>query len=347
MISTSRLTTSRSAHSTNLVEQIKDDLRWTDWALSKIPMVCTVSAVLCLSEQQFGWSSVLNLLAFCFVFAPASAAFGFLINDLGDREIDALHQKRNTFLELGNKKATCLVVASVVLMLASSVAFSNRWEFLTLLLVWVLVTAAYSLPPLRLKERGAAGVVASTSAQSLLPIFIASVALTSHGGSLWILVPLALCSTACGASLELAHQRYDRLRDSSTNTPTWAVRLGMVKFNELYRSALTLDRISVGGILTVLLVLAFKSGNGLDLVSVAVVSGLYLASLLAVCSRERNSLVDPYYGSRTVADRLLHDLIPNLLIPTHALLSLCSISAQWLVPLGCFIAWRVLLPRLR
>lgn len=347
MTTTNLLTTSKPARSTNLVEQIKHDLRFTDWALSKIPAVCLMGAVICLSEQQSGWTSVWNLLIFSFVFAPASAAFGFLINDLGDRELDALHQKRNTFTDLGNKKATLVVIATAVLMLVGMVPFWNRGEFLGLLLLWFLVTVAYSLPPLRMKERGAAGVVASTAAQSLLPIFIAAAALAANSVSLWISLPLALCSTICGATLELAHQRYDRQRDSSTNTPTWAVKLDIAKFDKLYRFALTLDRVAVGVVLTILGALAVESGNRFGMVSIAVVVGLYLSSLVAVSLRDRNAFVDPYYGTRSLADRLLHDLIPNLLIPTHALFCLVLVAPHWLVPFGCFVAWRVLLPRLR
>jgi 4-hydroxybenzoate polyprenyltransferase and related prenyltransferases len=347
MITTGQLTTAKSDRSTNLVEQIKCDLRFTDWALSKIPMVCTVGAALCLSEQQTSWQNVWNLLIFCFLFAPASAAFGFLINDLGDRELDALHRKRNTFTDLGNKKAAWVVIATAVLMLAATIPFWNRWEFLGLFFLWLLVTTAYSLPPLRMKERGAAGVAASTIAQSLLPIFIASTALTANGVTLWLLIPLALCSTVCGATLELAHQRYDRQRDSSTNTPTWAVRLGITKFDRLYKFSLTMDRFAVGAVLTVLSVLAFAGGNLIGMVSIAVVFGLYLSSFVAVSLRDKNTFVDPYYGNRTLADRLLHDLIPNLLIPAHALLCLVLLSPHWLVPFGCFVAWRVLIPRLQ
>lgn len=181
----------------------------------------------------------------------------------------------------------------------------------------------------------------------MLPTFIASAALSNQGGSLWLLLTLALYSTICGATLELAHQRFDRARDYSTNTPTWAVRLGISRFDKLYRIALSLDRFAVGALLTVLSVLAVASGNQLGMVSIAVVFGLYLASLFNVSRRDKYSFVDPYYGERSLADRLLHDLIPNLLIPAHAMICLVLVSPHWLVPFGVFVAWRVLLPRLR
>jgi 1,4-dihydroxy-2-naphthoate octaprenyltransferase len=341
------LTTSPSVRA-NVLERVKLDLRWTDWALSKIPMVCAAAALICLSEHQSSPFAVLQFFVFTFVFATASAAFGFLVNDLGDRGIDELHNKRNTFLALGAARGKQLLGLVTLLMAGAGILFLGKLQFVALFVLWIAATAAYSLPPLRLKEQGLIGIIVSTLAQSLLPIFIACAALATQTQTLWFVLPLALSSTICSATLELAHQRYDCEKDRGTDTCTWAVRLDLNRLERFYHAALWMDRLAVGLVISALAIMAYTApATVVGLVSVAVISGLYLASILAIVLRKNSKLVDPYYGKRTLADRLVHDLIPNLLVPAYLLLSLAFVSPLWMSMLVLFIGWRVLLPRLR
>src|SRR5437870_3309478 len=98
---------------------LKRYVRWPDWALSRIPMLCVVGSYLGLVHGHDLTNFFTDFLVFTFVFASSSSAFGFLVNDLGDRELDRRHGKRNTFLELGTAKAMGLLAAVVAFMVLS------------------------------------------------------------------------------------------------------------------------------------------------------------------------------------------------------------------------------------
>jgi 4-hydroxybenzoate polyprenyltransferase len=288
-----------------------------------------------------------DFLLFTFVFVSCNSAFGFLINDLGDRELDRSHGKRNTFLELGTTKALSLLAAVIALMVLSGLPFIDRPRFVFFsALVW-LAAIAYSLPPLRLKERGAAGIATSSVAQWTLPVLLAFTALES--GSAWELGVFLLATTVSGVTLELAHQRHDLPNDAATRTSTLAVNLGERKIDRLYRWALWADRIAVGVVLAVVVLrsqaLELKV-TGFAVLSAAVIF-IYIAALLNVSVRlARGYEIDPYYGQRTMTNRILHDMTPNLLIPALLLTQLAVQSPIWSIALVVFLIWRLLLPRL-
>jgi 4-hydroxybenzoate polyprenyltransferase len=310
-------------------------------------VLCTVGSYLALVHGHRSGEFLTDFLLFTFVFVSCNSAFGFLINDLGDRELDRRHGKRNTFLELGTTKALSLLAAVIALMLLSGLPFVNRPRFvLVLALVW-LAAIAYSLPPLRLKERGAAGIAMSSVAQWTLPVLLAFTALES--GSAWELGVFLLATTVSGATLELAHQRHDLPNDAATRTSTLAVNLGERKVDKLYRWALWADRIAVGVVLVVVVLrsqaLELKV-NGPAVLSAAVIF-IYIAALLNVSVRlARGCEIDPYYGQRTMTNRILHDITPNLLIPALLLTQLAIQSPIWSIALVVFLIWRLLLPRL-
>src|SRR5207249_3775093 len=113
-------------------------------------------------------------------------------------------------------------------------------------------SVTYSLPPLRLKERGAAGILISSLAQWSLPILIAFAALET-GTSLerWMFI---LATTASGVTLELAHQRHDLPDDAQTGTLTLAARLGQSQVDKLYSCTLWLDRAAIGAIVSAVII---------------------------------------------------------------------------------------------
>src|SRR5438132_1236424 len=152
-------------------------VRWPDWALSRIPMLCTVGSYLGLVHGHTSTKFFIDFLLFTFVFASSNSAFGFLVNDLGDGELDRRHGKRNTFLEIGTTKGVALLGAVTAVMVLSGLPFFDRPGFALLWALWWLAAIAYSLPPLRLKERGAVGIAMSSVAQWTLPVLIAFAAL--------------------------------------------------------------------------------------------------------------------------------------------------------------------------
>lgn len=316
-------------------------------------MICSAGAYLCLVQNQTGGLSVYKFLLFTFLFATTCSAYGYLINDLGDIEIDKKHGKRNTFVILGKNRALILTGSIAAAMILVGITFSNRLEFLTLWMITILASTFYSLPPLRLKERGAFGIVISVIAQSTLPILVSYAALSSGElldfRDLLILVPFLLGSTVSGGALELAHQRHDLPRDKSTATSTLAVQASEQAIDKLYAMALWLDRIAVGVLVsasTAAAVLSTSShtnilfGGGLALMLMYALAFVYVGVHF-----KSDQHIDPYYGPRNITHRFLHDLLPHVFVPTYLLVCLSFQSPVWIIAVVCFLVWRIILPQ--
>jgi len=328
--------------------RVKRSVRWPDWALSKIPKLCIVGSYMGLAHGQTSAKFLTDLLLFVFVFATSHSAYGFLVNDLGDREMDRRHGKRNTFLELGTKKGWALLAAVTAVMLLSGLPFVIRPGFVALWGLWWFVAVAYSLPPLRLKERGAVGIVVSSVAQVTVPVLITFAALGA--GTRWERWIFILAMTLSGAVLELAHQRHDLRNDAQTGTLTLAVRMGQPKIDTVYSWALWLDRAAVGVVVAAVVLgsppLVFK-GHSTGLLTGLPLLFIYLAALWGTIARLRTGpLIDPYYGRRPIAERVLHDTLPNLFVPVFLLARLTWDSPIFVLGLVWFLVWRLWLPRI-
>jgi hypothetical protein len=149
--------------------------------------------------------------------------------------------------------------------------------------------------------------------------------------------------------LELAHQRHDLPNDAATQTSTLVVNLGELKADRLYNLALWLDRIAVGAVLAVV---ALRPHNiGLPtyayIGAAALLLFIYAAALVNLSlAFFKGDKLDPYYGQKTIAGRIMHEILPNLLIPAYLLTQLTLQSSVWSAALIVFLIWRLLLPRL-
>lgn len=328
------------------VRTIKRTMRFADWGLSKVPMLCALGAYLCLTQAETSSAAAVKFLIFTFAFATSHSAFGYLINDLGDIEVDVRQGKRNTFADLGMATGLKVLGAVIVVMLLSGLPFVSNKGFSVLWVLCCLTAVNYSLPPLRLKERGLPGLAVSTIAQCLLPGLIACAALTPGAyAQCWLFIAVG---TICGAVLELAHQRFDFDRDASTGTSTFAVRLGRERLDRLIDWALWMDRLALGGLLVwVVCTIPGVQWMGLpvNLVLGIPLIALYLAAFSNIAVRSLNGQqIDPYYGNRNLSDRFIHHILPGLALPAFLLCQLTAVNLFWSVALVMLLAWRFLLP---
>jgi len=322
------------------IGSVKRAIRWTDWALSKIPLLCWAGSYLCLFHHQVSWQCAAKMCLFIYVFAVSNAGFGFLINDLGDRTVDRLAGKRNIFNESGMKAGLISLGALLCVMVASACPFILQPGFPFLWALSLLACIAYSLPPLRLKQRGFSGIAVSVVAQSTLPLLLLCSAMGFAIGLESILLICVGSISAC--TLEIAHQRYDRPSDEGTETSTFAVQLGSNGIDTAYRVILVVDRLAVGLLITLVAVRGLYS-LPLGWIGLLLIP-LYLTALLVTTARMmRREQIDPWYGSRPWDQRLIHNVLPNICVPITLLVCLSQFSPAWLVLLICFICWRLLL----
>jgi 4-hydroxybenzoate polyprenyltransferase len=108
--------------------------------------------------------------------------FSVAVNDLADVEIDRVNLvgHRNRPLVMGLARGRELVVTAIAgALLQLGAAFAIGWPALVVTLFAILISAAYSIPPVRLAQRGAVASLILPACYVALP-YLTGVALTSR-----------------------------------------------------------------------------------------------------------------------------------------------------------------------
>jgi len=166
-----------------------------------------------------------TLLLFLAAFVPL-AAFVCVINDMTDLADDLKAGKVNRLAGRSDVfklcwLGGCLAAGSVAAMLC----FRGNAPALAVYLANWLAFAAYSLPPLRLKQRGFPGVVADACGGMLLPALWSALLLKAPLPPLFLAL-LAIWSFTFGLRGILYHQLGDVDSDRLAGTRTLVVRMG-------------------------------------------------------------------------------------------------------------------------
>ncbi|MDQ3282313.1 MAG: UbiA family prenyltransferase [Acidobacteriota bacterium] len=197
-------------------------VRWREWSASKIPFVWIACVAAALTSPLTD-VEIVRRAAGVILFTCLCAAFGHVANDFADRDCDEAAGKRGPAGRLTKVRATiillllaCAALTCLVLLAASRAAV---WAGA----VTVFVAAAYSLPPLRLKVRGAAGVWIAAAAQRTLPMFVAFIAIAPLNAAAWLLLAAA---ELAGTRWILVHQMLDADNDRKSGVATWVTVVG-------------------------------------------------------------------------------------------------------------------------
>lgn len=328
-----------------LLDGVARFIRWRDWGPGKIPVFCIGLLYAGLANRQISTAFVLDFAMFI-VFISLQSALGYAINDWGDRKLDVLHSKPNVFAHLSHAQGIMALATLLVLAFLSGLPFARRPMVLPLWMGLVFFALAYSLKPFRLKERGVWGLAVAALAQWPLPIMLTFAVLNRFGG--WDMIVFTIAITISGATLEISHQRFDRARDLSTQTGTLGSRMQATKLDRTFAIALLLDEIALGAILvTITLGLApvaiadWSLSPGLPLLGIYAI--LFAAALYETSQSQRGELLDPYCSSQPSATKLLHETLPNLVVPTY----LMALAMVYQPINGClllaFLFWRLVL----
>lgn len=231
------------------IENLKHLIRWEDWAFEKILPLFLTAFYISLAYNEFGSGFICDFL-FLLAFATFSAAYGFLVNDFGDHGADLRQGKPNAFAQLDRRRAPFTLGGVLALATLASLRFWQRPWFLPLWILWLLDATFYSLPPLRLKERGVFGLWAPALAQFILPSLIFFAALGHFGGiDMWA---FAAYVGAKGMSIALSQQLADLVNDAQTHTATYAVQRGRSRTERLYMVALLTESVLMAVLLAVM-----------------------------------------------------------------------------------------------
>lgn len=159
----SRMTRARPRE---ILASLGDMTRWTEWSQSKTP---ALAGGIFVALSSSGPMPLGQFVAW-FLASTGILAFGYAINELSDREIDKLAGKPNAFADLTSVQAALSIVGISAISLLPLLLLFRETASTVLIVAGVVLAAAYSLPPVRLKERGWFGIVAAGIAQRAIPL---------------------------------------------------------------------------------------------------------------------------------------------------------------------------------
>lgn len=220
-------------------ERLVSVSRAGEWWEYKLVPVFAVFYATCLETGVPLWSMWPAAVALLAALLPG-AAYVSVLNDATDIRVDRAAGKPNRIAG----KPRALVALMLALPAAAGLAVAWLWRddpplLLAYLGAWLAYTL-YSLPPLRLKTRGLAGVLADAAGAHLFPTLVAVLLVFRQAGAevdaAWT-VAVALWAAAYGVRGILWHQLSDFEADRAAGVATFALRRGPGRVAALARFA--------------------------------------------------------------------------------------------------------------
>jgi 4-hydroxybenzoate polyprenyltransferase len=327
----------RSKTLDEVIDFVNQYLGWRNWAVfaynSAIENIFPIFFI-ALHDRLFSWGFIADFFSF-FLFSMFSTTYGYLVNDLSDRDLDRSHRKSNTFEDDSIWKATLIVILFLFLSAPFGIRFVGKGLFLPIWLGWFLVTTCYSLKPIRLKERGKIGLTFVVLAQRVLPTLIVFEAF-GHWDGITVFV-FTLYIFFRGLSSDVNHQLDDYQNDAGTSTATFAVKTGIAKVKSLLCLSLEMEKV----LLIFCLVLMYFRLDDMRVQNVSLILPIligyivvYGASFFYVKKGTSVDIVNPFACGRKSIFHFLHHTFPSVVLPLYLgilLLSKYSISITILI----------------
>jgi 4-hydroxybenzoate polyprenyltransferase len=196
------------------------------WWFNKIPLSAFVLLLL-VDGKPFTVNVLVSLMGLVGI-VSCVANYGYALNELFDRDEDRRAGRGNAAESASNSSMWRIIACSAAISLGLSQAVGGVAAAL-LTIGELLIPLAYSVPPLRIKERGWAGVLADALAAHVYPAALALVVVSHrlllvHHQSL--IVCIAVWSFATGLRGILSHQLQSEESDRSAGLTTVVHRLG-------------------------------------------------------------------------------------------------------------------------
>jgi 4-hydroxybenzoate polyprenyltransferase len=239
-------------------------MRWSEWhsKLADLALLAGVAAV----ATGLTWTVLLDLLLVVGATA-AFLAFGYDLNDCCDYAQDRRAGKPVAARPPWQRSWTLAAASGALLAATRPSATTVALGVLALAAGW-----AYSARPVRLKERGLAGVVGGAIAQRTVPGAVIATTLSLDAAAT---AALLLWTLAWGARAMIVHQVVDAAPDRRAGMRTWARDRDRTKLQRLLRLLAIIE--------TAALVVAVATAAGLVAAGVAgaLIAGIGAALLPA------------------------------------------------------------------
>ncbi len=200
------------------------------------------------------------------------AGMGYLFNDLFDIEKDTLAGKRNFLAGKPGWLIIILFLVSAAFVLMPWLFLPKTWLSLALIAVQLLLYMVYSVPPVRLKERGFAGIITDALYAHGIPSVLAAYTFALAAHHLFSTVEILLLfawQTISGARNIILHLAEDVEADKRAGSKNFVAGLAPSKFHLLLSALIVVEWIFCLGFFTSLL-----SVNPLFSICLLVILGL-------------------------------------------------------------------------
>jgi 4-hydroxybenzoate polyprenyltransferase len=314
-----------------MVHFIKQYLGWRSWAVlthnSVIENIFLLFFI-ALKDKLFTLEFIADLLIFI-LFSIFSTTYGYLINDLSDKDLDKAHGKKNTFEDDSYTKSVLVVLLFLLLSVFCGVRFAGNDLFVPLWICWGLAATFYSLPPVRLKERGKVGLLVVVLAQRAFPALLIFSAFNHFD---WVdLTAFTAYIFFRGLSSDLNHQLSDYQNDLLTKTDTFAVEAGIIQTRKFFRYSLETEKALL---LLCLGIMVIKTPH-VDLAGIPLLIPALIAyiALYTICQIKMSTLTpeteaNPFAAGQKDIFQFVHHGFPSVVLPLYLLLLL--IFESWI-----------------
>lgn len=200
-------------------------VRGANWWASKLPPLFGLACIQILRHPLEPLPALALLGGVLLVTGGAVGAWGHVLNDTFDIAADRRAGRSNRMAGLRPASRALLAGGLLVVAFAPAPVLGYGRTATLLLGLEVLLPALYSMPPVRLKERGAAGLLADAGAAHAVPALIVMTAFAHAAGAAedpTLLLVVGVWSLLLGLDGILWHQRLDRDSDLRAGSRTFA-----------------------------------------------------------------------------------------------------------------------------
>ena len=202
--------------------------RFDQWWLYKIPMLLSV-ALLSLTQSNSQINDLWMLLSSVLLLLVVGGIYAYILNDASDVKEDMASDKPNYFIGKSVIFPWILALSCYSISLLIMLFWHLPWPLIALHTTNYAVFIAYSLKPLRGKERGYTGIILGALGDACLPsLFILGFCAYALQISfaLETYVALGLWSLAIGVKYMTWHQLLDKDRDLKNGISTFVSQQG-------------------------------------------------------------------------------------------------------------------------
>lgn len=211
-------------------------IRFYTWWNYKLPPLFGI-AFLFVLHSGLSFGDTLRRLAILIICMIGTAGFGHYLNDMFDIESDKHSGKQNVSASHSRFRRALTIAVLLTLGLAPWFIFYHVGAIHLSVLMVMLLFALYSIPPIRLKDRGFLGILSDTLYAHAIPAIVVALAILDgrevNQGAYDIILIIFIWQFFVGFRNIAFHQYEDYEQDRKSGSMTWAVKLGAEKMKML------------------------------------------------------------------------------------------------------------------